>query len=189
MVKCHECGRWFKGLGQHIKSHNLKRKEYNIRHGLRTSRALSAMSVRQKHRECAAAQDVPLQRRRPPQRTKRAGEGERKASRSVETQNEQARCAAQLLFRVQMLAARLKRTPAGSDLEKDGIPVSALRLRFGSVGAAMDLCGLAANETGMPPNPLPRNFPEAPAIKKAFSERMPWPEDYSKIDPFKRRRV
>lgn len=39
-LKCHECGMWVRGLGNHVRTHGMKRREYNRKHGMSASRAL-----------------------------------------------------------------------------------------------------------------------------------------------------
>lgn len=52
-TKCHECGEFFRGMGNHVKAHGISRFEYNTKHGLRVRSPLSGLSVRQRHRTIA----------------------------------------------------------------------------------------------------------------------------------------
>jgi len=192
-MRCHECGEWTGGLGAHIKKHKLSRVAYNRRHGLSAKTPLSSFRTRKLHR----VQYV--------QRTKR-GEGiaphalavlsdarkqrqvQRLGPRPVEMQNARGRCAAQLLFRIQFLAALSHHTPTVVDLRDAGI-YHAVVQRFGSLDQAMYIAGLEPNTEGHTANPTPRGFPSKREIQKRFNERMPWPDWYATVKPFEQKRA
>lgn len=183
-VKCHECGFWFKGLGGHVKVHNLKRAEYNRKHGLRVVSALSCLATRKKH-QVAVKKHPNLKRKSPASLTaeRRMAGSLRAAPRSVEVQNERAICAAQLLYRVQITATQVGHTPTAQDMRTAGISISALKARFGSTERAMGLAGLQPNLRGAPvASPLPLHFP----IENDVNARMPWPKEYFDVEPWRK---
>jgi len=181
-VRCHECGTWIGGLGTHVKVHGISRKEYNRRHGMRTNAALSGLKTRQKHRE-AAIRNGNAERLQKSQRSCSRGKGS--LPRSQESHNQNARCAAQLLFRVQNIAVRVGRTPTNSDMREAGIDHSTLVRRFGSLDAVMKILGLEVNR-GAHPSPIPKGFRAVGC--KEWEARMPWPEDYFSVNPLEQRR-
>lgn len=185
-VKCHECGTWIGGLGNHIKAHGLKRREYNLRFGLRERAPLSSMAIREKHRSLAT-------------RAHRKGgnlhcvqpelnvaaiiaANKRRNGPSGELNNEHAKCLAQCLFRLQTMAAELGHTPTDAERSKVGIGSSVLIARFGSVDRAMRIAGLIPNREGnMSVNPIPEGFPSKDEIRKKWDAPMPWPKDYFEV--------
>ena len=186
-TRCHECGKWSRGLGMHINEHKISRAAYNAMHGLMPNSAISGMFLREKHRTAAArvadggggTSGSHFQERRKSHPTNK---GKRYAKRAVELQNEDMRCMAQMAYQVQRLAATIGRTPGQADLRGAGISPGVLARRFGSLRKAMDACGLAPNDHGFHANPLPRGFPSKQEIEKRWNERMPWPADYFKTD-------
>jgi hypothetical protein len=186
-TKCHECGEWFRFLGSRIhRNHGIGRAEYNATHGLSRNTAISGLGLRAKRR------DVQIREAKQGRGTsdkrfiagRASGKGKVKGRtfgpHPVEVQNKANRCAAQLLYQVQRLAATIGRTPGRDALVKAGINPHVLEHRFGSVPAAMNACGLEPNQSGYTMTPLPVGFPSKAEIQKRFNERMPWPEDYSK---------
>ena len=178
-TKCHECGRWFSGLGWHVtKSHGMTTREYKKLHGLRESSALCGMRIRRSSADSAKKLMVPgkgilsLPRLRAP----------RPKAKSQEWHNENSRCNAQLLFRIQIVAATVGHTPTRADLLEHGICQTTLVRSFGSLDKVMRLAGLESNHSGKS-SPLPRAFPSLPEIKKRWNERMPWPADYFTTPP------
>lgn len=187
-TKCHECGTWINGLGQHIKVHGFKRSEYNRRFGLSRKTALSGLQTREKHRSLAERQqyehsglasDAALRQRE----VRRPGtvNGIKSGPRAVEFHNEKGRCAAQMLFRIQVCAAEMGHTPTQSDLRHAGLSIHAIGDRFGSVAKALSLAGLQTNRGNV--SPLPRSFPAKDELEAKWNARMPWPEDYGAITP------
>lgn len=187
LVKCHECGVWFSGLGNHIKTHGLNRREYNRRHGLSPKSSISSLGTRKKHSACAKRQG--MSERLIAARLARSRERKKNGPRATELQNQVNRCAAQLLFRIQTLAARCGHTPGRNDLRAAGISASAIIVRFGSMDKAMRMAGLAPNETGHPRNPTPKDFPSKSEIDKRWEARMPWPDDYFGVHGLERKRA
>ena len=178
-TKCHECGKWFSGLGWHVtKSHDMTLPEYKISHGLRGSSAVCGLRIRESHREAAKRLNVPGKGILSPNRPHPA----RPKAKSDEWRNEQARCNAQLLFRIQTTAAQVGHTPSKADLQAYGLQHTTIRNAFGSIDRAMREAGLEPNGQGKTTD-LPRGFPTKDEIKRRWNERMPWPEDYFKIKP------
>jgi hypothetical protein len=176
--RCHECGEFIRGLGNHIKRHGLQRQTYNLRHGLRRNGRLGSPTIAAKHRlRVVGNNNKAIRMAIAAIRVKRPTMP--KFVHSAETANLNARCQAQLIFQVQMLALRVGHSPTHPELRAAGISASAIRHRFGGIP---ELCGMA----GLQPNmggdrrgsPLPRDFPNKEEIRKKFDERMPWPEDY-----------
>jgi predicted transcriptional regulator len=186
-TKCHECGVWFQFLGSHIhRGHGISRAKYNASHGLGRNTAISGMGIRAKRRSVQIREAGQGRGVSDKQfiAARAAGKGKVKGRafgpHPVEVQNESNRCAAQLLYQVQRLAATIGRTPGRDALAKAGINPHVLEHRFGNVPAAMKACGLDPNQSGYTMTPLPRGFPSKAEIKKRFNARMPWPEDYFK---------
>ena len=184
-VKCHECGDWLKTLGHHIRQHHgMDRVYYNRRHGLARKCSLSNPTIAAKriaHSKGTARPGVGI--RSPKAIQNRANVVRRKQDpQAVELQNEKCRCAAQLLFRIQALAATSGHTPGHHDLRDAGISVDAIRHRFGSINEAMHLCGLTPNSVGNGKNSVPNGFPSKAEIEKRWNERMPWPADYFQVN-------
>lgn len=131
-TKCHECGAWFGGMGTHIRAHGLKRAEYNQRHGLCRASALGGLGVRDKHRKAVSSRSTNALH------SARSSARPRGSSRSMEEANEKARCAAQLLYRLQILAAQKGHTPRKIDLMEAGFSVHSLRESIWEYGEGND---------------------------------------------------
>ena len=180
LVKCHECGAWFHGLGTHIKHHKITKAMYAAKHGLRINGALSSIGTRLKQSLNAVAMF-----KRGISNVGQKGvaigglpKGQR-ALPTFELHNERGRCAAQLIFKLQTLAAKLRHTPTQANLHANGLSRTVIVQRFGSMRAALALAGLNANKNGENlPMPLPVTFPTKEEIRRRFNERMAWPSDY-----------
>ena len=112
LVKCHECGAWFHGLGTHIKHHKITKAMYAAKHGLRINGALSSIGTRLKQSLNAVAM---FERGISNFGQKGVAIGGlpkgQRALPTFELHNERGRCAAQLIFKLQTLAAKLRHTP------------------------------------------------------------------------------
>ena len=189
-TKCHECGAWLNGLGNHIRAkHSINKAEYNRLHGLRPSSPISSLGTRAKHRVVAKQHGGPgrgVQSREAREAVKRstiARTGKSVTPRVVENHNLKARCTAQMLFRIQVLAATIGHTPTHQDIrECDQLSLGAIESRFGGTDEAMIQAGLDPN-TNNRLRPLPNDFPSRAQLKKKWEEEMPWPEDYFSIQP------
>ncbi len=185
-TKCHECGEWFSGMGNHIKQHGIKRVEYNLKYGLRERSPLSGLNVRTKHRVLATAafqRGGNLARVDPDKKSQAiVATNKRSAGTSgntTEYDNERGRCMAQSLFRIQMLAAQTGHTPTSAELAAIGLGSTQLVTRFGSVDAAMRLAELEPNRDGKPAMSVPIAFSRNEAeIKAKWESRMEWPKEY-----------
>ena len=177
LCRCHECGIFIRGLGNHIKFHGMRREEYNLRHGLRIATRLSPPSLGKKHAKLARASGykgikacLESIRKRRPARPNFVHSGE--------TANLNARCRAQLYFRVGNLAAQLGHTPTGPELASAGISASSIRRQFGGKAGLCRILEIQPNGSGQRgPSPLPKNW----------ESRMPWPKDYFGVQPLNRR--
>jgi hypothetical protein len=195
-TKCHECGEWFSGMGNHIKSHGIKRDTYNEKHGMRIRSSLSGFTVRQKHRTLATKafegggnlNRVDVEKKdaaRIATNKRRKGT----AGNTAEYDNERARCKAQSLFKIQTLAAQTGHTPTSAELSQIGLGSTMLASRFGCVKNAMRLAGLEPNLDGHVPMSVPKGFPTAEEIaerKRRWEAPMPWPKDDGPSLPFSR---
>jgi hypothetical protein len=184
-MKCHECGDWDRNLNTHIKSHGMRRVDYNKKHGLRRKTSLWPVKARKIHRDLAAKQcktsGSPSLRRKQPMPSRK---GIKLGLRRMESHNDRGRCRAQLVFRIQCVAAVQRHTPTYADLREAGIDPRSVVERFGSVNAAMEIAGLSPNRG--PANPTPMNFPSKEEIEKRWNARMEWPEDYFNSGPVQR---
>jgi len=183
-VKCHECGIWIEGLGNHIKAHGMSRREYNQRFGLRDRCPLSSPSIREKHRNLASGRYALGGNLRRVSKEKSiaaviASNSNRKRGKTAELDNEEARCLAQSLFRLQLLAAQVGHTPTETERRAIGLGSPVLCARFGSTERAMRLIGLTPNrEGGNELSPLPCEYPDEDSIRKKWESPMPWPKEY-----------
>jgi hypothetical protein len=128
-VKCHECGRWMRTLGNHVKSHDgITAREYRRDRGLNVNTRLYGPDV---YRSAPLAETLHKWMRENPTLHKRALEkgretrarNKRTARRSnrFELGNLNARCKAQLTDRIVQLAIELDRTPTEIELKRAGI--------------------------------------------------------------------
>jgi hypothetical protein len=178
-TKCHECGEWQTALPWHIqKAHTMTSDGYRSEHGLSKHAGLSGMG----RRKLASAN---AER----QRMTGIGIGDRRRGthraawlpvpaykHSVEVQNGDSRCAAQLLYKIMICASSVGHTPTKRELAAVGVTQSTLIQRFGSVAAAMDKAGLQSNSGTI--SPLPRNYPGEEEIRAKWDAPMPWPKEY-----------
>lgn len=178
LLRCHECGAWWEHLGAHLFAHSTKAKAYKVKHGLNQGTGLVNMRISASVKtemaaRLASGEQTPFMRHRGAGQTSIAQERQRSAmSRRAprnESRNLNAKCKAQLLFRIQTVAAKLGHTPSRSDLTRAGLAQSTICWSFGTtkLGDVMRLAGLTPNESGKRP------------VK--FSDRMPWPEGYFSV--------
>ena len=95
----------------------------------------------------------------------------------LEARNDRGVCQAQILFKIQTLAAKLHRTPSITELDDIGLRQVTIRRAFNwlPMVAVMEMAGLIPNPRG--PSLTGPNKP-----KSKWNERMPWPKDYFKPD-------
>lgn len=196
-IKCHECGTWVAGLGYHLKAHGMKAKEYRSRHGLNISRSPLAgrkICARKRIRNrisydlqaargtgiCSAGHTEKL----------RANAESRRGSKQPRTEhaNLVGRCRAQSLFRLQVLAAQLGRTPTTKEINGAGITGRAIQKLFGSINGGIRQAGLIPRtfhgpsvDVGLPPG--------FPTKKQLDDSRMSWPKEYFGVNGLERRRA
>ncbi len=189
-TKCHECGAWHHGLGNHLKTHGLKRAEYNRRFGLRVRTSLCGLEIRRKHRRLATkafkrggnlARVDPENSRTALNAANKARGGGRGTGNHPELDNESGRCRTQSLYRIQILAAQLGHTPTDAERIRIGLGAPILVARFGSVAKAMRLAGLEPNRDGNTRGsvrPLPAGYPGPEEIRRRWEAEMAWPKEY-----------
>lgn len=182
-VKCHECGQWFTSIGAHLSNGwgahgDLTVAEYKKRHGINLrGSGLVAIGAREAFKRRAVT--LRNQRREPFKSNLSGKEFSGKshvASSWKERKNVNARCQAQTIFRIQVLAAELGRTPTKRELAEAGL--HSLWRDFGNYSTAMEECGLVPNALayhGRNHSPLPQGFPTKQDL---LNVRMPWPKDY-----------
>lgn len=184
-VKCHECGLWYSGVANHVASHSMSTRQYRLRHGLMSRSSLSAPSVT---RARAAAfkrtvsnpvfevKRILAVANSPTYKEQRSFQSAKTTSESA---NQVGRCRAQTIFRVQILAAQLGRTPTCNELFAAGVNAPTLLKHFGGYTAAIEIAGLQRRHSGYSVAqefaPLPTGFPTAQQLDE---QRMPWPKEY-----------
>lgn len=184
LVKCHECGEWFASIASHLsngqKIHgDLTVAEYKKRHGINLhGSGLVAIGVRLKQQASLTNRKqsgMPLRSTKKPTGTEFTGKAHVSSSWQ-ERKNVNARCQAQTIFRIQVLAATLGRTPTKAELAKAGL--HSLWRDFGNYSLAMEEAGLIPNSSGYKGrkhSPLPDRFP---TTEELIDRRMPWPKEY-----------
>lgn len=178
-VKCHICGMYKKHLGFHIwQEHKQRARIYKVKFGLCQSTAL----VGEKTRKQMIAKMLQARKEgkmcaRPPVKYTPTVLGEfRHPSSYEETRNASRRCSAQLLARIREIAKKVGHTPKQKELLAAGVQIHTLKLRFGSVMAAMELCKLKPrkNSEGRPLGSKgPQRYSDAELLRylKVFKEK------------------
>jgi hypothetical protein len=175
LLRCHECGNWFKGIGSHVlDAHGIASADYKTKHGLNQTSSLLNLEARRK----ISANNVKqkLSRNLIPKRPG-ADVKPRRHRVDVEARNERGACQAQTLFKIQTLAARLGRTPTIPELDAVGVRQFTTRRLFKDIPMAeiIEMAGLTPNSK--------RPYITGPRKPKAkLEERMPWPKDYNHGD-------
>jgi hypothetical protein len=149
LVKCHECGEFYKMLGRHVHDkHEMTARAYKIKHELNQSTALLAEKVRHKISDKAQKR---VEREGSPHFNTEKRIKALKASRrpktlaSAERRNGVMHCKAQLMEKLRNAAIALKRTPSCSEMKEFGIPQGSLEHHYGCLANAMKLAGLVPN--------------------------------------------
>lgn len=180
-IKCHECGRWFASVSDaHVRTHDISVSIYKLRHGLnQTTKLLTPESKEKRKRQAersGLSGKAALTRFKSGPRVKRRivkGHPDQ-----TESANEKARCKAQTLFRLQVLAAGLGRTPTVKEIEGAGIQY-AVHKHFGELRVALESAGLLFRNHGRSKKSsdcaLPIGFPTKMQLDDT---RMPWPKEY-----------
>jgi hypothetical protein len=161
-MRCHECGSWWRGLGQHIHhAHNMTARQYKINHGLRMATSLASSFARATasaggiNLNAQLSQDEAGRRLRKMQaglRVYRAKSGRFEVSHH-ENRNQRGICMAQILDKINKMDALLGRTPRSGELwrgvgDVKGFNVFSAKKLF-NVARFSDLVGLA----GLMPSP------------------------------------
>ena len=148
LVRCHECGEWFKSVGRHAYlSHGQSAREYKIKHGLNQSSSLIAEDTRVRLMEAAKPSPEFLDnagRVAPLKHVKQ------KFIRRMEIRNRKGACPAQILARIQRLADIYGRTPTAAELSKGGVHRKTVLhvLNVSDMASALSLAGLTARTSG-----------------------------------------
>jgi hypothetical protein len=146
-VRCHECGKWFVSMSQHLRTHSMTASEYKDKHGLRRAAGLCGMRLgvefRQRGSRTMDGRVSPLAILTPDQR--RAAIAKRKTSRRHEKRNEDGHCPAQALQDLRDLAERLGRTPTVKEIYAAGMSADSLPWTFSvrRISDVLSLAGLA----------------------------------------------
>lgn len=123
MLRCHECGKWYSRLAQHItKRHGLKLTDYRLNHALPSSASLVSLglasTIRAKARtnlvDPKAHPRVSTREMKPPSMTPEAN-AKRRAT-WIAKRNLKARCDEQLKNRILKIATDLGRTPTYAEM-------------------------------------------------------------------------
>lgn len=189
LLRCHECGNWYGSLASHIslgEHDNMTVREYKQRHGLNYKTALLCFRQRAM-RSTVARKHLPQVRKTLPkgntlgsshqslERTTRTGAAVLKVTvkrESAEARNKTSTCQAQIAFRLKSLAATLGRTPTGADIEQIGLSISTIFSVFGIAKLSEVKALLKVDRASI-----------SSSQRTKFGERMPWPEDYFRVDP------
>ena len=144
IVKCHECGDWFKELGVHAyRAHGIKAAVYKSERGISFGSSLSAIASRKKRAKSLRKRG--LVGKHP---FKRGHEPHGNAHYSPEVRNLHMVCKAQLMHKTRELALRLKRTPTAEELRQAGMHHGTIKKQFG-----LSLRGYILS-LGMEPRPI-----------------------------------
>jgi ROS/MUCR transcriptional regulator protein len=164
LVKCHECGEWMQSIGQHSTlTHHLTARNYKLKHGLNLSTSLDAPPYRQR-RVMEVRSRANNTAGLAPTCAGEAGKnrGKHLVHPSSELANSRGRCQAQTLFKILCFIKRTGQKPELKDL--GGITHHAICTLF-EVDSYRDV--LRLTQMGQ--------------ANDHWNERMPWPEDYFKV--------
>lgn len=183
-IKCHECGGWVhRALGLHLRhTHGLPAHQYRELHGISTTTALITPSKKEERRVALKSSNNTFGSAKwlaKANRVKATLLDTSRNKRTGETQNLSGRCAAQMLFRIQLIAAEYGHTPTAKECASHGLTFQTIKKHFGGMGEAMEVAGLKPRNTGRAAASssfgLPDGFPSKEDLWKA---RMPWPKEY-----------
>lgn len=153
MLRCHECGEWFSSVCSHaVAVHKLSGSDYKRRHGLRLRSSLIsrklASDIAQNLR--ARAGGNTMHGFRSGHTPKASAPRALRQAHNWEKKNEDGRCRAQLIFKIQTLAARLQHTPTVAEMDSAGINHCSLRQVFDGLptNAIVEMAGLKPNVQG-----------------------------------------
>lgn len=154
LVKCHECGEWFKALPAHVLSkHSLSAHRYKAVHGLgsRTSLVCEStrlkLSARAKRGYKTWIENGALKRSLHKRKTYTKSKIYRD---NHELRNIRKTCHLQLLNRLRNISKALGRTPSHPDLREHGISPDSVKNRFGSLAKAWSILKLPLRDASRP---------------------------------------
>ena len=154
VLRCHECGEWFKSLSNHIGhgSHEMSLRDYKGRHGLRLITALVSKTHTEKKSKAAFVSrngDIAnsMLHRDPSKPIARA-----LSINQSEERNEFGRCPAQMYFKIMRLSVEVNGTPTVTQLKAAGISPSTFFRSLGvkTLTEAYLIIGLEPNHAYRP---------------------------------------
>lgn len=192
-VKCHECGEWFQCISfTHLKfKHKMKVGEYKERHGFNAGTGLCTPLFSETRRAGSKQGGAEYAARRTAVLIEAGREhkrihGTNKTNRvpQLERANTLGRCQAQMIWRIQLIAAEVGRTPTIKEIEEQGFDEPLVIRRFGSYTKMFQSAGLESRPYGKRTfhdfGKLPDGFPSK---EQLLDTRMPWPKDYFRVTP------
>jgi hypothetical protein len=127
VVKCHECGDWFKELGVHVfRAHGIKAATYKAERGISFGSSLSAIGSRK-----LRAKNLRRRGLVGKHTFKKGHQPHGNGSFSPEVRNLHMTCKAQLMQKARDLAMQLGRTPTADELRAAGMHHGVIRKMFG----------------------------------------------------------
>jgi hypothetical protein len=127
VVKCHECGDWFKELGVHAyRAHGVKAMTYKSERGISYGSSLSAIASRKKKAKNLRRRG--LVGKHP---FKKGHQPHGNTHYSPEVRNLHMACKAQLMHKARELALRLRRTPTAEEFRLAGMHHGLIKKQFG----------------------------------------------------------
>jgi hypothetical protein len=156
-IQCHACGFFFKSLAHHLRlSHGMKSTDYRERYGLMAKTPLVAPATLDEYRRIANDYLVPATRT--PEHKAKAIEALNKyrstrtsSTWRMERLNRLGRCPEQLIYKIDVLAKELKRTPTRRDFIAkygDNGDLNMIYRTFETWNEAVKLAGLTPNRKG-----------------------------------------
>ena len=127
VVKCHDCGEWFKELGVHcFRTHGVKAATYKAEHGISFGSSLSAIGSRKLRAKNLHKRGLvgkhPFKKKHEPFGNARY---------SPEVRNLHMSCTAQLMAKARQLALQLNRTPTAEEMRENGMHHGTIKKAFG----------------------------------------------------------
>jgi hypothetical protein len=192
-VKCHECGEWFPCISwTHLKfKHKKTIRQYKERHGFNMGTALCTPMFSEM-RKIGSSKLGPEQRAHRTAVLIEAGRehkrvhGTNKSNRGLqlERSNIIGRCHSQMLWRIQVMAAELGRTPTSREIAARGFDELLVLTRFGGYAKMFELAGLEKRPYGKRITDDYGKLPEGfPSKKQLLDARMPWSKEYVGVTP------
>ena len=158
-IQCHVCGKLFKHMSGHLKTHKLNTKEYRKKFKISLMTALSSESMRWNLKRATMkwfhnlSEDEKIEYRRKNNERLRAAlkkRGKGQPKKSLEGYNKDGTCPDQLLQKIKDVAKELEKTPSLREFVKACGTQKYKHLIFkvyGSWNKAIDLCGFERSGT------------------------------------------